>query len=199
MKSVSVITSSKRLLWLKDHTILMDHRSRLWEEISPLNLVSQASFTCIWCSERLEGEEGTAVVITANTINTTAFQGTTRVVNVYPGSSNCSSITNRDLCLRIPQCIFCLRYPDIRILREVDSFSRRLYADLVPPSNGYAIQVYDDTKYGVCADGFHGDSCTAEILSLHTVNAAAQNFDTSKMIISFCTLVATLMIFSWLQ
>ena len=139
------------------------------------------------------------VVITANTINTTAFQGTTRIVNVYPGSSNCSSITNRDLCLRIPQCIFCLRYPDIRILREVDSLSRRLYADLVPPSNGYAIQVYDDTKYGVCADGFYGDSCTSEILSLYTVNAAAQNFDTSKLIFSFCTLVATLMIFSWLQ
>ena len=123
------------------------------------------------------------VIITANTVNTTHFQGTTRAVNVYPGSSNCSSIVNRDLCLRIPQCIFCLRYPDIRILKEVGGATRRLYADLVPPSNGYAIQVYDDTQYGVCADGFFGDACTAEILSLYGANAGSR---TLIDILRFC-------------
>ena len=63
------------------------------------------------------------------------------------------------------------------MLRETDGSSRRLYSDLVPPSNGYAIQVYDETKYGVCADGFFGSACTAEILSLYGVNEGPRNFD----------------------
>lgn len=99
--------------------------------------------------------------------------GSSRTIHIYPAFSNCSLVASRDTCMRLPTCIFCLRYPTIRLLSEVEE-SRRLYVDIVPPSSGYGIQILDDTAYGQCSNGQNTEDCTAAILQLYS--AASPKF-----------------------
>ena len=99
----------------------------------------------------------------------------TRNITIFPSTNNCSLIMRRDLCMVLPACIFCLRYPSIRLLQELEIhaapnyalYSRKLFADVVPPSNGFALPTYDDSLYGVCSPGWFPDDCSREILDTY--------------------------------
>ena len=66
---------------------------------------------------------------------------------------------------------------------------RSLYVDLVPPSNGYGFRDLDDSKYGVCSDGWDTDSCSAAVLSLY--NCAVRRTPILDMFLSVAPVLMT--------
>ena len=42
-------------------------------------------------------------------------------LNMYPLAVNCDKITNYLTCMLLPGCIYCLNYPDLRVLRETNN------------------------------------------------------------------------------
>lgn len=88
-------------------------------------------------------------------------------INVYPKTSNCSAISNRNTCMRLPGCIFCYTYPAVRVLEETDSVSannekdslwRRLFINIMAEQAG--IRTYS-LAVGNCVDGWNTDDCPA--------------------------------------
>jgi len=85
-------------------------------------------------------------------------------INVYPQTSNCSAISNRNTCMRLPGCIFCYTYPAVRVLEEIDSTStnkkdslwRRLFINIMAEQAG--IRTYS-LAVGTCIDGWNTDAC----------------------------------------
>lgn len=98
------------------------------------------------------------------------------LVDVFPGATNCSSITSVATCMRVPACIFCANYPSLRILRAEEeegnlSFSeewtelseeeryynsrRRLFTGLVPAQ----LADLGVPLKGVCTTGFVTSVC----------------------------------------
>lgn len=86
-------------------------------------------------------------------------------VKVYPTTENCSAVTNRNTCMRLPGCIFCYSYPAIRVLEEVDSPTfdndnsglwRRLFTNIMAEQAG--VRTYS-LSVGSCTDGWNTDDC----------------------------------------
>lgn len=47
-----------------------------------------------------------------------------RQVSIYPSTVGCTSVSNAHTCSRMPACIFCFEYNDIRVLQELDTSSQ---------------------------------------------------------------------------
>jgi hypothetical protein len=84
-------------------------------------------------------------------------------VNVFPTTQNCSVVTNRNTCMRLPGCIFCYSYPAVRVLEETDnsipettSVWRRLFTNIMAEQAG--VRTYS-LSVGSCIDGWSTDKC----------------------------------------
>ena len=107
-----------------------------------------------------------------------------RNITIFPTTRDCNLISIRDICMSLPGCIFCLRYPSIRMLQEIRGAThlispldhRKLFIDIVPPSNGLALQTYDDSLYGTCTKGWLSDECTLNILNFYSTSGCLSIF-----------------------
>ena len=84
-------------------------------------------------------------------------------INVYPTTENCSAVTNRNTCMRLPGCIFCYSYPAVRVLKQNDndisettSLWRRLFTNIMAEQAG--VRTYS-LSVGSCIDGWSTDQC----------------------------------------
>ncbi len=81
-------------------------------------------------------------------------------VRIYPSALNCSKVaTNRQMCMSVPGCMYCISNAIIRVLQEVDENSllqRSLYPNVLP------LQISGDdqpAEQGLCMDGWSSDDC----------------------------------------
>ena len=87
-------------------------------------------------------------------------------INIYPQTENCSAITNRNTCMRLPGCIFCYTYPAIRVLSEEEEDSeysdikksiwRRLFTNIMAEQAG--VRTYS-LSTGTCNQGWNTNDC----------------------------------------
>ena len=80
-----------------------------------------------------------------------------RSLIVYPVSHNCSYVTDRNYCMNLPGCMFCLQYPSQRFLLESMPPSRRLFFDVLPTQRRNHFG--PDYSYGECVDGWDATAC----------------------------------------
>ena len=81
-----------------------------------------------------------------------------RTVTVNPVSYNCSTVTNRNYCMNLPGCMYCLQYPSQRFLLDSLPLSRRLFFDVLPFQR---IEYGPDYSYGECVDGWDVAACNS--------------------------------------
>ena len=68
-------------------------------------------------------------------------------ITLFPSSYNCGQVQNRNYCLNLPGCIFCLLYPSQRYLLESQYNPRRLFIDILPSMQ---MNYGPDYSYGEC-------------------------------------------------
>jgi hypothetical protein len=97
---------------------------------------------------------------------------------VYVKTHNCSNVLVRGACMRLPACIYCIRYNSIRVLRAVDELSpinvsllhvknhtllRQLYTSIVPDGMSTTFSSY--MMDGICTDGLTPAVCETLVSS----------------------------------
>jgi hypothetical protein len=94
-------------------------------------------------------------------------------IYIHPSMTNCSYITNKESCVRVPSCIFCFNYNGIRILQEIneeeneinyqnfqelEEKSRSLYTVILPNQlSPLLVNTFDE---GLCIDGYLSNDCS---------------------------------------
>ena len=91
-------------------------------------------------------------------------------ITLFPSSYNCGQVQNRNYCLNLPGCIFCLLYPSQRYLLESQYNPRRLFIDILPSMQ---MNYGPDYSYGECVDGWDVSACSANVAS---VNAGSSDY-----------------------
>ena len=86
-------------------------------------------------------------------------------ITLFPSSYNCGQVQNRNHCLNLPGCIFCLLYPSQRYLLESQYTPRRLFIDILP---NMQMNYGPDYSYGECVDGWGASACSRDVASVNT-------------------------------
>lgn len=122
------------------------------------------------------------------------------LIPVYPATVNCSNVTDRSTCMRLPACIFCFTEMKMRILRGTAAEStgtptameqahgqgseygeaaaeRRLFIEVVPQ----AVTDPGDNLGGVCGDGWSNQDCA--VIAPHAFAFSAAVATTARSVL----------------
>lgn len=122
---------------------------------------------------------------------------------IYPQMSNCSYITDRESCVRVPACIFCFNYNGIRILKEInddkeveenkinyqefEDSNRSLYTIILPNQLTQLPLLVNSFNEGLCIDGFLSNDCSL-------INGTSSNRRINIIIIPLFIILSTIMV-----
>lgn len=92
--------------------------------------------------------------------------------NIYPSTIQCNSITTKYKCTSFPGCIFCMEYPNMRILSNQTllkhnykynnisyyQLNRKLFSNIIPQTIINS-NIKNNEQIGYCSDGWVTEQC----------------------------------------